>query len=251
MKRKWTKEEIRFLEDNLSEMTYAELGEALGRSTQAVKTKMHKCGLPSARSGRAGLWTEEEVGFLEDNFLNVTHEVIGEMMGRTLGAIRHKAVERGLTKSPHCWIGIQVIDGVEKKRCPKCETWKPVGEFHQRRGTENGYSCWCISCSREYDRERERAPVSEERQFRYNLKKNYDISLEDYDEMLASQHNGCAICGRTPEENARRLCVDHDHETGQLRGLLCAQCNSALGMIGDDIELARRLVAYLEFYDAL
>jgi hypothetical protein len=52
------------------------------------------------------------------------------------------------------------------------------------------------------------------------------VTVEQYDELLASQHGGCAICGAPPK--TRRLDVDHDHRTGKIRGLLCHRCNRAL-----------------------
>ena len=78
------------------------------------------------------------------------------------------------------------------------------------------------------------------------LQRNYGISLADYDEMLEAQDNGCAICGKMPEENGQRLSVDHDHETGQVRGLLCRHCNSGLGYFMHGPERLRNAIAYLE-----
>jgi hypothetical protein len=57
----------------------------------------------------------------------------------------------------------------------------------------------------------------------------YGISVEQYSEMLAKQNGVCAICGSVP--GGRRLCIDHNHETGEIRGLLCDKCNRALGML--------------------
>lgn len=58
------------------------------------------------------------------------------------------------------------------------------------------------------------------------LRSRYGITTEQYDEMLAEQAGVCAICGNPPKK--RRLYVDHDHDTGRVRGLLCAHCNSSL-----------------------
>lgn len=77
----------------------------------------------------------------------------------------------------------------------------------------------------------------------------YNITLADYDEMLEAQGGKCAICGRTPEEEGRRLSVDHDHKTGQVRGLLCRNCNAALGFFQDDFHLLRRAINYLDIGD--
>jgi hypothetical protein len=78
-----------------------------------------------------------------------------------------------------------------------------------------------------------------------NLKK-YGITLAEYERLLKKQKGVCAIC-KKPEYDARqrRLSVDHDHETGRVRGLLCARCNRALGMFNDNPELLRSAARYL------
>ncbi len=62
------------------------------------------------------------------------------------------------------------------------------------------------------------------------LKCRYGITIQDYDTMLENQGGKCAIC-RRERLGKRKLCVDHDHATGKVRGLLCTVCNSALGFI--------------------
>lgn len=80
----------------------------------------------------------------------------------------------------------------------------------------------------------------------WNLRTSYGIGIEDYDRMLTEQDGGCATCGKPEAESwRRRLCVDHCHATGQVRGLLCANCNRAIGLASDDPELLDRMAAYL------
>ena len=80
--------------------------------------------------------------------------------------------------------------------------------------------------------------------------KEYGVSLEDYARMLNEQGGVCAICGQ-PETakdrigNPKDLGVDHDHATGKVRGLLCARCNTALGLLGDNAMLASQAAQYL------
>lgn len=80
-----------------------------------------------------------------------------------------------------------------------------------------------------------------------NLKK-YGITPEEYDEMAATQDNVCASCGLPETANNQHgplpLAVDHDHETGKVRGLLCMRCNRCLGMLGDNAERIEKLAAY-------
>lgn len=65
--------------------------------------------------------------------------------------------------------------------------------------------------------------------FECRLRNGYGITVEQYEEMLKRQKGGCAICGKRPGK--KRLHVDHNHETGQVRGLLCAKCNGDLQVL--------------------
>ncbi len=78
-----------------------------------------------------------------------------------------------------------------------------------------------------------------------NLKRLYDMSIGQYEELLASQGGGCAICEELPSGKRRYLCVDHDHVTGKVRGLLCHSCNRGLGLLGDSVELLEKATEYL------
>lgn len=77
------------------------------------------------------------------------------------------------------------------------------------------------------------------RQFRYKC------SQEHFNDLLRTQNNACAICEKCFETNSRP-CVDHNHATGKIRGLLCQNCNAAIGMLKEDTEIAKRLITYLE-----
>jgi len=83
----------------------------------------------------------------------------------------------------------------------------------------------------------------------YQLKAKFGITLEIYDVILTDQDGGCAICGKTPKEEGRRLHVDHDHQTGMIRGLLCVRCNQGLGCFKDNIMNLRTAIGYLQKED--
>lgn len=80
------------------------------------------------------------------------------------------------------------------------------------------------------------------------LKREYGISLEEYDGMLSKQGGVCANNGCMARKSRQgfRLNVDHDHKTGEVRGLLCSDCNLSLGMLGDDVGKIAGLISYLE-----
>lgn len=79
------------------------------------------------------------------------------------------------------------------------------------------------------------------------LRSNYGITEIQYNELLKSQNEVCAICHK-PETGKRnkRLCVDHNHSTGKIRGLLCNKCNVILGQYNDDKEVFLRIYSYLK-----
>ncbi len=74
-----------------------------------------------------------------------------------------------------------------------------------------------------------------------HLRRNYDISLSEYQAMQISQNGRCAICRREYD----KLVPDHNHDTGNVRGLLCNACNMGLGMFGDSIEMLAEAIVYL------
>lgn len=137
------------------------------------------------------------------------------------------------------------------KRCPRCEQTKPLDEFY-RRG-ETGVGGWCKDCVKadrkavyaadpEPIKARVRARVeAEPRKVRDEvLRRLYGITLDDYEAMLDRQGGHCATCPST-----ERLGVDHCHESGVVRGLLCNRCNLVLGMVGDDPVVLEAMVGYL------
>jgi len=77
-----------------------------------------------------------------------------------------------------------------------------------------------------------------------NLKKNYGISLEEYQDMLKQQDGVCYICKEEPGQ--RNLAVDHNHETGDNRKLLCNKCNTALGLLNEDTYIMKSMIDYVE-----
>ena len=84
----------------------------------------------------------------------------------------------------------------------------------------------------------------------YNLKHRYNISVDDYNKMLEEQNHCCKICGEHSSNNTKnKLYVDHSHKTGKVRGLLCNKCNTALGLLGDSIDVLSNSTSYLKQYD--
>ena len=83
-----------------------------------------------------------------------------------------------------------------------------------------------------------------------SMKAMYGVTLEWYDEQLARQNGVCAICGnpevRVTKGSVRRLCIDHCHDTGKVRGLLCAACNTGIGNLKHSVALLEASIKYLQ-----
>lgn len=78
-----------------------------------------------------------------------------------------------------------------------------------------------------------------------HLRRKYGMTMEDYEAMLAKQNGGCAICSRIKDSH-KKLSVDHDAVTGRIRGILCENCNRAIGQLGHDVARLRNAINYLE-----
>ena len=87
-----------------------------------------------------------------------------------------------------------------------------------------------------------------ENTLRSNLKVKYSLSLEQYNALLKKQKGVCAVCHNPPimKMGVMRLAVDHDHQTNEVRGLLCHTCNAGIGNLKDSISLLRAAVKYLQ-----
>jgi hypothetical protein len=114
------------------------------------------------------------------------------------------------------------------KFCRGCRRVLPVSDWSPRINANDGLAWQCKSCLSAKDRAK-------------HLMRTYGMSVEDLDAMLDWQHGVCAICQTAPAAH-----VDHDHESGSVRGLLCFRCNAALGQLGDDPLVVRRAARYLE-----
>lgn len=136
----------------------------------------------------------------------------------------------------------------ETKLCRSCYVEKDRSEFYARGGlfTSAGRPVLSSHC-KECDRAKQRAYESDHADVKRakNLMANYGITPEQYDEMLVRQDFGCAICGKQ-DNFGDRLCVDHCHETGVVRGLLCHACNRAIGLLGDNTNRLKKAIKYLE-----
>ena len=113
------------------------------------------------------------------------------------------------------------------KRCPDCKRNKPETAFTKCASKVDGLDTYCRACKNHRQR-----------------RNRYGLSKDEYRALLADHGRRCGICGdRCSERDS--LSVDHCHESGMVRGLLCNVCNRAIGLLGDSPEKLARAMAYL------
>lgn len=134
---------------------------------------------------------------------------------------------------------------MDTKKCNTCHEIKPLSEFYSSKTCKYGVRAHCIICNKKEVKEHYRNNIAQHRNQRYMVR--YGITIEIYDEMLKSQDNKCAICKTTSPSRAKsgHFMVDHDHNTGVTRGLLCHTCNQILGFCKEDTEILDSAKVYL------
>lgn len=158
------------------------------------------------------------------------------------------------------------------KTCSKCGVEKPLGEFSRHARCEDGRESRCKLCAKKYHATWHAAHMDEQKAYKagyrdehrdeiraYNAKyraehpdrvktsnadwrqTRYGLTPEQYDAMYAEQDGRCKVC-----DHKRKLNVDHDHDTGAIRGLLCHGCNVSEGLLDGDPARMRALALYVE-----
>jgi hypothetical protein len=155
----------------------------------------------------------------------------------------------------------EVFTDISEKVCSRCERSLPIASFGLNKTKQDGHQTYCRDCtgiknieSRQRDperlRERRRRAYERNRESLRGkrVRLRHGLTEDDFQLLLEIQGHACAICGaRRGSSLAPRLFVDHDHESGEVRGLLCAGCNAGrLGTLGDSVERIAQSVEVLE-----
>lgn len=129
------------------------------------------------------------------------------------------------------------------KTCSECGAAKPTSEFGIARDRRDGLNNRCKPCNREQARAWR---LNNKWRERLRALQRYGMTPEDYDRIFVEQGGRCAICGGV-ESGPRtvHLHVDHCHDTGHIRGLLCNNCNRGLGLLGDSMSSVLAALVYL------
>ena len=144
------------------------------------------------------------------------------------------------------------------KSCTKCGNLKPLGEFYNDMRSKDKKKYHCKTCDDKINKKwiEDNRKIYNIRRLEYRNKNRekiilsnrnsqlmkYNIDNDKYDYLLKSQNGVCKICQKTDN---RRLSIDHDHKTGEVRGLLCRKCNSALGLLDDNPQVINNALVYL------
>ncbi len=162
---------------------------------------------------------------------------------------------------------------MSRKKCTKCGELKSLEDYHNSVNTKDGRYAMCkpcvnaknnewrkankgkvAECKRRYAMRNWEAIRKHQREYmeahkveaaeyrrRWNLAKRYGITLEQYADMWDRQGGLCGVC----RLNRKKMVVDHDHDTGKVRGILCQRCNVSIGGLGDNVDGVMRAVRYL------
>ena len=145
------------------------------------------------------------------------------------------------------------------KRCPRCTKRKTLQSFFKG-NCGHGRQAYCKLCAKDYGRERYQdnpeyfAEIS--RAWRkknpdwarsWKLKTLYGVTLEEYHKIFEKQGKCCAVCKiKVPTKPG--WCLDHNHKTGEMRGILCPKCNRGLGYLDDSAKNLKNAIEYLKAY---
>jgi hypothetical protein len=146
------------------------------------------------------------------------------------------------------------------KRCSKCKIEKESSEFAKDNGKKDKLRSICKQCDGErYKQNEEKMKANSKIYYQNNyknnpekrksksLKYNYNMTWEIYNQMLIKQNNKCKICNNE-FKNARDTHIDHCHTSLKVRGILCNNCNTAIGLFKEDVNNLKNAITYLELW---
>lgn len=131
-----------------------------------------------------------------------------------------------------------------ERACTRCKIIKPIDQFRARTERPHRRVSWCKACIGEVSKQWGRD--NPERLSQHQSRWKYGISPAQRAAMISAQNGACAICKLPLSAEPRARHIDHNHETGRIRGVLCHACNLALGLTRESLDTLRAMVAYLE-----
>lgn len=134
------------------------------------------------------------------------------------------------------------------KQCNHCGEEKILEDFPKAKRSSDGRYNICKGCKNKKAREVYNGRGEQKEKDRENkLQRKYGIGIIEYNKMLVKQEGKCCICGTiNPGNGQTNFAIDHNHKTGEVRGLLCRPCNQALGLFKDSPEILEKATTYLK-----
>jgi len=137
-----------------------------------------------------------------------------------------------------------LIKSKAKRTCKRCNENKTCDNFFivkSKNKNQYRFNTPCKDCYKQKYQNEDR-----KKYIKFYLKKrNFGISESEYNTMLKTQNNCCAICGIDRKAITKDFAIDHCHSTGKIRGLLCSNCNIGIGMFNDNIDVLNKAIKYL------
>ena len=149
------------------------------------------------------------------------------------------------------------------KQCKTGRKLKKKSEFNRHKTNSDHLQAYCRKCQREYGKKwleengdknivycrryyKENKQKWREREY----KKKYNMTLQEFDALLLSQNNKCPICD-TALKSTRQMHVDHHHESGMRRQILCSKCNTALGLLNENVVNFEKAIQYINKWNKI
>ena len=129
-----------------------------------------------------------------------------------------------------------------------CQEEKPLTEFYKCKPRKDGLYCYCKPCARADNKKTQDQLKCKRAKQNVRLRRTYGLTPQEYIDMFVKQSYKCWTCQKQLEPYTRDACVDHCHETYQIRGILCLKCNFALGSFDDNVDALERAIEYLKTY---
>lgn len=214
-------------------MTMADIGREVGRTTTVVRRHLMGKGVTiRSREYVRKLTAEDESRVCSEHLEGATLEDCAKKYSVSIGTISNVLRRRGLSKKDHVRERQEELLKRGLLICTMCGRVLPVDAFHRNKAVFTKHNRHCKECEKWRGR-----------------RSRYGITKEQYDALLVKQGYKCACCHTSAVDSVTGshpdLVVDHDHSTGEVRGLLCNRCNSAIGWFREDADVLRKAAAYL------
>lgn len=133
---------------------------------------------------------------------------------------------------------------IKIKKCSKCQENKNIELFGIKKYNNDGLNHYCKECENKRSKLKYSKPEFKDNKKYYQIERKYGLTKGEYFDKLKNQNNKCNIC-EVDLLNDKDTHIDHSHNTGKVRDILCKKCNNLLGSVNEDIDYLNRLINYI------